>query len=152
MAGSSTRRVGRTTSELCTVDEAAQQLSLHPRTILRFIRDGRLAATRIGKSYRIVRADLQAFAGLPVSSSAAGEQPSITAIVDIPGVEPELAKKWAGAVTDALSAKPRNAHLLRADVIYDPGRSQVKIVIVGAPQDTVNLLALIQVWLDQLVA
>jgi excisionase family DNA binding protein len=51
--------------ELCTVGFAATQLKLHPKTILRFIREGRLRATRVGKAFRILRADLDAFAGIP---------------------------------------------------------------------------------------
>ena len=49
---------------LLTVDEAAEALKLHPKTVLRHIREGRLEATRIGKAYRIDRSKLDAFAGL----------------------------------------------------------------------------------------
>src|SRR5262245_37744597 len=41
--------------ELCTVHFAADRLKLHPKTVQRLIREGRLRATRIGKSYRIRR-------------------------------------------------------------------------------------------------
>ncbi len=49
--------------ELYTVEFAARRLKLHPTTILRFIRDGRLAATKVGKSYRILRSELDRLAG-----------------------------------------------------------------------------------------
>ena len=35
---------------LFTVEQAAQRLNLHPKTVLRYIRDGQLPATRVGKS------------------------------------------------------------------------------------------------------
>lgn len=136
--------------ELCTVDFAATQLQLHPKTVLRFIHEGRLPATRVGKSYRIRRTDLAALGGLPAPVEASTEPASMTSIVDIPGVGPDLARAWARTVTAATDAKPRNGAPLRAEVIYDPGRAHLKIVVVGAAGDTVNLLNLIRVWLDQL--
>ena len=44
--------------QLVTVEQAAQELSLHPKTVLRYIRDNRLPATRVGRSYRILRSEL----------------------------------------------------------------------------------------------
>jgi excisionase family DNA binding protein len=142
----------RLAEELCTVDFAARQLKLHPKTVLRFIHEGRLPATRVGKSYRILRADLAALAGLPAPAEPPASLASVTSIVDIPGVGPDLARAWAKTVTAATDAKPRNGVSLRAEVIYDPDRSHLKIVVVGGAADTVNLLSLIQVWLDQLTA
>lgn len=134
--------------QLLTVEFAAQRLKLHPKTVLRFIRDGRLAATRVGKSYRIRRSDVDAFGGLPERGSAAADA-SVTAIVDVPDCTPVLAKKLAQAVPAALQGK-RSQTLLRADVVYDPARAHLKFVVVGTPGDTSNLLGLIQVWLEQM--
>lgn len=39
---------------------------------------------------------------------------------------------------------------VRAEIIYEPERAHLKIVVVGAPSDTVHLLSLIRVWLEQL--
>ena len=46
-----------------TVEHAARRLQLHPKTVLRFIRDGRLPAKRLGKAWRIRQSDLDALAG-----------------------------------------------------------------------------------------
>ena len=136
--------------ELRTVDFAADLLKLHPKTVLRFIREGRLRATRIGKSYRILRADLDAFAGVPAADHAAAAR--MTSIVDIPDVGPELAQTWARTVMNALNARPKGAAMLSADVTHDAERAALKIVVVGGADDTVNLLGLIRLWLDQLKA
>lgn len=133
--------------ELCTVEFAAERLKVHQKTILRFVRKGRLKATRIGKSYRILRSDLETFAGvsLPAEAPAAA---SMTSIVDIPDVAPGQAKKWALTITSALNAKANRNPPLRADVIYEPERAHLKIVVVGAPGDTLNLLSLIRMWIE----
>jgi excisionase family DNA binding protein len=137
--------------ELRTVDEAARLLKLHPKTVLRFIRGGRLPATRVGKAYRIRRADLDALAGLPTPPAPTPADAWATSIVDVPGVGPELAQKWGRAVTSALHAKPRGGGgTLRVDVVHEPERSHLKIIVVGAPGDTARLLGLFPVWLEQL--
>jgi len=135
----------RLAGELCTVEFAADRLKVHQKTILRFIRKGRLKATRIGKSYRIPRAELEALAGveLPVTSAA---EPSVTSIVDIPGVAPETAQKWSLAITSALNARAARMTPFRTETIYEPERAHFKVVIVGAPGDTANLLGLIRMW------
>lgn len=53
-----------------SVDQVAELLDLHVRTVRGYVRDGRLKATRIGKQYRIAREDLEAFTGRPAPSSS----------------------------------------------------------------------------------
>ncbi len=138
------------TSELCTVDFAAERLKLHPKTILRFIHEGRLKATRIGKAYRILRSDIEALAGQPAPAESPAEDARMTCIVDVPGVGPELAQKWARTLPAVLQGRRRDGPPLRADVIYEPDRSHLKIVVVGPAHDTVDVMVLIRAWLDQL--
>jgi excisionase family DNA binding protein len=136
--------------DICSVDVAADLLSLHPKTVLRFIRDGRLPARRIGKSYRILRADLDAFAGFPTIEKSADDAARVTSVVDLAGVGPQLAKKWATTITGVLRSRPEFHRVVSADVVYASDRSHLKIIIVGAPADTANLMRLIGVWLEQL--
>jgi excisionase family DNA binding protein len=137
----------RLADELCTVEFAAERLKEHQKTILRFVRKGRLKAARIGKSYRILRSDLEAFAGvaLPADAPAAA---SMTSIVDIPGVAPDAAQTWSKTIMSALNAKTNRSPPLRAEVIYEPERSHLKVVIVGAPADAMSLLGLIRLWIE----
>ena len=46
-------------SRLLTVDEVARRLRLHPITVRRHIRAGRIPAMRIGRSVRVKEADIQ---------------------------------------------------------------------------------------------
>ena len=45
-----------------TVQELAEILSLHPKTVQRFIREGKLKATKIGREWRVQKEDLREFA------------------------------------------------------------------------------------------
>jgi excisionase family DNA binding protein len=136
--------------ELCTVAFAADRLKLHPKTVLRFIRERRLPATKVGKSYRILRADVDAFAGVAPPANTTADAAWITAIVDIPGVDAERARKWATMVPAALQGRLGPERSMRAEVVYEPQRSHLKIVVAGSPGDTTKLLGVIHVWIDQL--
>ena len=46
-----------------SVEQVAESLGLHVRTVRDYVRGGRLKAVRIGKQYRIARADLDALTG-----------------------------------------------------------------------------------------
>jgi len=136
--------------ELLTVETAAALLQLHPKTVLRYIRDDRLPATKIGKGYRIRRADLDTFTGVPVATATVAEAARVTSIVDVPGVGSNLASKLAGAVTNSLHGSHDRRGDVHAEVVYDPAQAQLKVIIIGSVADTSNLLGLVQVWLEQL--
>ncbi len=116
--------------------------------MLRFIRDGRLAATKVGKSYRILRSELDRLAGAPARPGGPPHAARATSIVDIPGMDAERARRLAAMTTAALNARPEGGSPLRADVIHDPDNAHLKIVLVGAPRDTAAMLGLLHVWLE----
>lgn len=135
--------------ELCTVEDAARRLKLHPRTVLRFIHEGKLAATRVGKSFRILRRDLDAFAGLPAEAQTAREPVSVTCIVDVPGVGEDLARRWAMVLPAALNARVSDRPPVRAEIAYDPERRSLKVILVSTPDVVGHLLKLIELLIDQ---
>lgn len=44
-----------------TANEVAERLKMHPKTVLAWIRSGELKAVRVGKSWRLLEADVLAF-------------------------------------------------------------------------------------------
>ena len=140
--------------ELCTVREAAQTLGVHVKTVLRFIRDGRLPAHRMGKSYRLQRSDVTAFAGLPAASAAgtSGAKPALTAIVDIPGIAAPLAQRWMTTLTASLKGRGAGSARLDVQVVHDPGEAQLKIIAVGDIGEAVLFLGLVRALMEQLRA
>jgi excisionase family DNA binding protein len=138
----------RSNPELVAVEHAADRLMLHPKTVLRFIREGRLPAQRIGKAYRIVRADLDAFAGLPPRAEAVPEPPWATVVVDVTDVEPPLERSLRDALSAALAQRPKGAAALRGEIIAEPDRRRLKLIVVGEPSDAAALLAQVQGWID----
>lgn len=130
------------TDVLLTVEQAAERLRLHPKTVLRHIREGRLPATRIGKAYRIERARLDAFAGIAADRSQLGDARA-TCVVDIPNLDIADAQRivtFLGATAMTGDAETSPLHLTTA---FDPGTGTLKVVIVGAPHDAGRLLEML---------
>jgi len=129
--------------EVYTVEQFAERLKLHPKTVLRFIKDGRLRAVKVGKSYRILRSDLEAMTGAVRGEAASAAR--VTSIVDIPEVDADLAQRLARQLPAARMGQTTPADPMNLDVAYDPARRHLKVVIVGSPGDTAAMLKMVEV-------
>ena len=136
-------------NQLYSTEEVAEQLGLHVRTVRGYVRDGRLRAVRIGKQYRITRADLEAFVGSPVTDPPEVRRHrhvDVSSVVEIDAVSPETAHR----VTTLLTAARTHAadQPLRVETVYDEERARMKIIILGGLADTRHLLEYLQAVLD----
>ncbi len=133
---------------LLSVEQVAEQLSLHPKTVLRYIHDGRLPATRIGKSYRIVRAELAAFTGSESGTSETEMGARATCIVDIPHMSLEGAERLAAFLNSTAIAGNAAASPIHLNTVFDPLAKSLKVVAIGRPSDAGKLLEMLQLQLD----
>jgi excisionase family DNA binding protein len=135
--------------EFYTVEAAAERLKLHKKTVLRFLRERRLRATKIGKQYRILRSDLDAFAG--VASTREAPAARVTTVVDVADVDEALRQRITSTMLGAASAgggsSEQRAHAMSVDVAHDPVRRTVKVIAVGTPSDVAMLLKLVDACL-----
>jgi excisionase family DNA binding protein len=135
---------------LCTVEEVAARLKLHVKTVQRFIREGRLPARRVGRGYRLLRADVERFAGM----AAMAEPPAarVTAIVDLPGVGEDAAKQWSRNMAAHVSGAAVSSRAAHVELVHDAQLAQLKILIVGTMAEIGAMLALVRLWWEQLPA
>jgi excisionase family DNA binding protein len=133
--------------ELYTVEQFAERLKLHPKTVLRFIREGRLRATKVGRSYRILRSELEAFGGLAAAAEPAAAR--VTAIVDVADLTPENAQRLATLMTSVRVGPQAHPEPMTLDIAHDPARRTVKVVMIGAPMDVAAVLQILNAWLEQ---
>jgi len=133
--------------QLFTVEQVAQSLNLHVRTIRNYVRAGRLKAARIGKQYRIARSDLDAFTG--GSGPAISERPTglfATSVVQIEGISPHNASRLTGLLTGAAEAH-RSEGALNVSTVYDEERDCLRVVIASsdlrATTDVIGMIAAI---------
>lgn len=135
--------------ELYSVGEVAERLGLHVRTVRNYVRDGRLKAVRIGKQYRISRADFEALTSTPDSAepAAAGiarvRHVEVSSIVQIDSVSPESASRLSTLVTASVQTVRDTPDSLRIQLVYDKERARLKIVVLGGAADTAAVLNLL---------
>jgi len=56
--------------KLYNVDEVAEILRIHKETVLRFCRESKIKASKIGREYRIKESDLKAYIDLSTNKLA----------------------------------------------------------------------------------
>ncbi|ATO17637.1 DNA-binding protein [Micromonospora sp. WMMA2032] len=123
-----------------SVEQVAELLGLHVRTVRGYIRAGRLRAVRIGKQYRIARADLDALTGRPASPAPAAE---VSSIVQLDGVDRAAADRLATLVLAGVNTHHDPDRPLRVQTVHDEERHRMKIVILGDVAATADLLRLV---------
>ncbi|MDX2850662.1 MULTISPECIES: helix-turn-helix domain-containing protein [Streptomycetaceae] len=121
-----------------SVEQVADRLGLHVRTVRGYIRDGRLKAVRIGKQYRVARTDLDALTGAP--AAAARHRVEVSAIVEVDGIGAAAADRL-GTLLVAGAQMARDPHeLARVRTAYDDERSRLKVVVLGGAAATADVL------------
>ncbi|MFI6159996.1 helix-turn-helix domain-containing protein [Micromonospora sp. PTRAS2] len=134
--------------EMYSVEQVADLLGLHVRTVRGYIRAGRLRATRIGKQYRIARADLDALTGRPPTPPARSTSVEVSSIVQVDGVDRATADRLGTFVLAGANNGYDLAHPLRVQTVHDEERNRMKIVILGGTAATADLLRMVDAVLD----
>lgn len=136
--------------KLYAVEEVAERLGLHVRTVRAYIREGRLKATRIGKAYRISHGDLADFLG-PAAAGLApgGTHAEVSGIVEVEGLDPDGAMGLTNLIVAAANTGSGQSRPLRVETLYDVERARLKVIVVGGLNDSADLLKLIAVWTEQ---
>ena len=137
-------------THLYTVEQVADLLNLHVKTIRRYVRDGRLKATRIGKEYRIARTDLDALTGGRVPATVAVSRTRhviASTIVDIDAISPEESHRITTLVMASLNARRGEGDFPTVNSIYYPDHGKLRITITGNLALTTSLLQLVDVRL-----
>jgi excisionase family DNA binding protein len=129
-----------------TVEEAAESLRLHPKTVLRMIREGRLPAVRVGKSYRIRGADVDALAGRvpdPMPEARAN------AVVTVTGLTAASAERIATTLQASLTGdRGPGTEPIHLRTVFDSGRGELTVFVLASPGDAAALLSTIDLLLE----
>src|SRR3954468_23463852 len=116
------------TTQMYSVDEVAELLGLHVKTVRSYVRDGRLSAVRIGKQYRIARPDLEAFtgqAGLAAEATGRTRHAEVSSIVQIDGSS-EAVSRLSQTILALLQGRAGERAPLRVETVLDVDRGSLK--------------------------
>ncbi len=142
------------TEKYYTVDEIAELIKIHPKTIQRYIREGRLKASKVGKSWRVSGHDLSIFAegrdaaaASPlISGERTGERETkVSAVVDIPVADVQESVKIANTLTAITNSKPPEYGATSLQTQYLISESVMRVMVWGS-------LGFTQIILDSIAA
>ena len=121
-----------------SVDEIAGLLNIHPKTIQRYIREGRLKATKLGKAWRVTGHDLSVFAEGPGASAekeaeaGAKNKVSVSAVIDIDAADRDDAMRMVNMLTAALNSKPLEYGRSTMSAQFLEPESKVRVMLWGS--------------------
>jgi excisionase family DNA binding protein len=139
---------------LYSVDQVAQRLGLHVRTVRTYVREGRLRAVRIGKQYRIAHDDLAAFTGgavptLPRESAVRRRAVDVSSVVSIEAIDRAPADRITTTLLAAVGGRADRSRPLRVQADYDEERARLGMVLLGDPADCAEALRLIAMLTEE---
>jgi len=119
-----------------TVNQIADMLNIHPKTVQRYIREGRLRAAKIGKSWRVTGHDLSTFVENDRSENPAfGKRTDrsiiASSVIDINVVGKEDAIRIMNTLTASLNSKPSEFGQTSMHSLYIERENMVRITLWG---------------------
>jgi excisionase family DNA binding protein len=139
---------------LFSIDQVAERLGLHVKTVRNYVREGRLKAVRSGKQYRIAAADLAAMMGRPVSSLepqpvGRTRRAEVSSVVEVDAVSPELSERVTNMLMAAANSRDSAGDdAMRVQAIYDLSRGRLKLILIGSIESTSALLRVIRALVE----
>jgi excisionase family DNA binding protein len=133
-----------------SLEQVAEQLGLHVRTVRGYVRSGRLKAVRIGKQYRVAREDLESITGPsgPRGLIAQHRRAEVSSVVQVDAVSEGMARRITDHLRDAVKTPRDDGSELRAEAIYDLGHAQMKVIVIGSLSAAANIFGLLDVILE----
>lgn len=119
-----------------SVDQIAEMLSMHPKTIQRYIREGKLKANKVGKSWRVAGHDLSIFTENTSleehrSPERAENKISTSCVVDIMISSKEEGLRIVNLLTAALNCKQSEYGKSTMHTQYLEYESKVRVTLWG---------------------
>ncbi len=143
-----------------TVEEIATLLNMHAKTIQRYIREGKLRASKVGKSWRVTGHDLSVFAegednrpdspeGDGLDGKSADGRIRISSVIDIDVDRKDSAMRIVNTITAALNAKPPEYGNSTMSAQFIEAEMKVRIMLWGDLRVTRSILDFLSELTDQ---
>jgi excisionase family DNA binding protein len=137
-------------SRMYSLDQVAERLGLHVRTVRAYVRNGRLKAIRIGKQYRVAREELESIVGTSNSREAVSRRrrAEVSSVVQMDAVTQNMVLRVADHLRNAVKTPRDDGSALRVETIYDQGHAHLKVIVIGSLSAAANVFGLLGAILD----
>ncbi|MBN2796026.1 MAG: helix-turn-helix domain-containing protein [Clostridia bacterium] len=139
--------------EFYTVDELKTLLNLHEKTIQRYMREGKLKATKVGKSWRVTQASLDDF--MEISQDMKQPEPrdynaiKVSSVVDIEVKDTQEAIKLANVLTATMNSKDEIHGKTSMNIQFIETENKIRIMLYGNVKFTEDIMSFLSDFIDQ---
>ena len=127
-------------NKLYSTEEAAKILSLHPKTVRRFIREGQIQARKIGREWRIAFVDLKEYAHAELAVPETppvldrleiGERIKISTVIELNDADENEVSRISNSLIALLNCKDPAWGASRYDLLYHPETGKARFMLYG---------------------
>jgi excisionase family DNA binding protein len=135
------------------VEQVAERLGLHVKTVRNYVREGKLKAVRIGKQYRIAGEDLAALTGGGMPGAAREDarrvrHVEVSSVIAIDAISRQDADRVMTLVMASVNGPREDDEPIRVQTVYDEERARLRVMLLGGAQTSAELLRLVSALLD----
>ena len=155
-------------NKIYSVDDIANILDMHPKTVQRYIREGKIKASKLGKAWRITEIDFKAFiqsSGLSTPSqtneanaSEGQEKPAsihdhikVSSVVDISVKSTDDAINIANILTATLGGKSDTYGPSTMNIQFIEPENKVRVMLWGNVKFMEDMMNFMSDYLDNYV-
>lgn len=144
------------TIQYYSVEQISEMLNIHQKTIQRYIREGKLRATKIGKSWRVTGHDLSVFTEQTETADKNrknNENPDgnvvISSVIDINVQHRDEAVRIMNTLTATLNAKPPEYGRSSMHTQFIEEEYKVRITLWGSIRFTAAMIDAVDMLTNQ---
>ena len=123
-----------------TVEQISELLQMHPKTVQRYIREGKLRAVKFGKSWRVSGHDLSVFTESVPSGDAQSPVAVVSCVADIYAADKENAIRMMNALGAAHTGKPPEFGQGSIQTQYIPEEQKLRVTLYGGARFTALIM------------
>ncbi|GAA0720925.1 helix-turn-helix domain-containing protein [Clostridium malenominatum] len=153
-----------------TIDQIAELLGMHHKTIRKFINEGTLGASKVGKQWRISRHDLNVFmeknnvrmgnekveeelkieySTVTEEAAAISQRINVSTVIDINEVEKDEYLRISNTIIAIANCKNEEIGKSTTHVKYDEKYKRLRVILWGSVKFIENMLNVITVLIEQ---
>lgn len=151
-----------------TVDEVSEMLNIHPKTVRKYIREGKLGATKVGKQWRIAGHDLSLLvegekntvlknisevtyntSELDARSNRTNDKISVSTVIDILVENKDEVDRISNTLIAVMNSKDPQYGKSTINIQYIEKSHKLRVMLWGTLHFTEALLSSISVLVDK---
>ncbi len=155
-------------SKFYTADQVAELLNIHPKTVRKYIREGKLRATKVGKQWRITGHDLSLFVEGDGNATLENfyevtnntikidgrlnennDKVSVSTVIDISVKSKSEVERISNTLIAVINSKDPKYGKSTMNIQYIEKSHKLRVMLWGTAHFTETLLSCISVLLDE---